>query len=88
MTKRMNSIQIITPNTSKPGRRRPLTRSADMPNSSTISTITAIRTGPPTTRAMKIVRRDQSISPSERSNTRRAAPKKLIFRVLIVSPGT
>ena len=32
-------------------------------------------TGPPTTSAMKIVRRDHSISPSERSNTRRDAPQ-------------
>jgi hypothetical protein len=29
-------------------------------------------TGAPTMSAMKIVRRDQSISPSDRSNTRRA----------------
>jgi hypothetical protein len=33
----------------------------------------AIRTGMPTTSAMNTVRRDQSMSPSERSNTRSAA---------------
>ena len=73
--KRRNSIQIITPKMPKPATRWPLTRSADMPNISTPLTISASSTGPPTTSAMKMVRRDHSISPSERSNTRRAAPK-------------
>ena len=73
--KRRNSIHIITPKMPKPATRWPLTRSADMPNNSTALTISASSTGPPTTSAMKIVRRDHSISPSERSKTRREASR-------------
>ena len=90
--KRRNSIQIITPKMPKPATRWPLTRSADMPNISSALTITASITGPPTTSAMKIVRRDHSISPSERSNTRRdgAAERHALAATcaVIASPGT
>ena len=58
-----------------------------MPNISTALTITASSTGPPTTSAMKTVRRDHNISPSERSNTRFEAAMNVIFCALIASPG-
>ena len=72
----------------------PFTRIAGMPNDSTTRKITASSTGPTTTSAMKIVRRDHSISPNDSSNTRRAAPTsdggvgRVRSLVLIGAPDT
>ena len=71
--KRTNSIQIITPKMLEPATRVPFTRSAGRPSDSTTRKMRATSTGPPTTNAMKIVRRDHSISPNDKSNTRRDA---------------
>ncbi len=57
----------------EPATRAPLTRSAGMPSDSMTRKTSASITGPPTTSAMKMVRRDHSISPNDSSNTRRAA---------------
>ena len=56
-----------------PPRRTPLTRMAGTFKASTIRRMIAIKTGPPTTSARNTVRRDHSISPSDRSKTRREA---------------
>src|SRR4029078_1651333 len=53
-----------------PPMRIPFTFIAGTCMKSTIRSTTAITTGPPTISARNTVRRDQSISPSERSNTR------------------
>ncbi len=75
-----------------PATRVPLTRSAGMPSDSTILKTRARMTGPPTTRAMKMVRRDHNISPNDRSNTRRAAAKSdgggTRERAVTAAPGT
>ncbi len=78
---RRYSIQMIPPKMigpvavmGGPPRRGPSKSGSPRPTSSLRKM--AIRTGAATTRAMKIVRRDQSISPSERSKTRRLAVRK------------
>ena len=65
--------QIIRPKMLGPASFTPLTRSAGTFSASTTRRMTAISTGPPTTMARNTVRRDQSISPSDRSNTRSEA---------------
>ncbi len=67
---RTKSTQIIMPNIAPPPTRAPLTRKAGIPLAWSRRTTTARMTGPPTTSAMKMVRFDQSISPSESSKTR------------------
>src|ERR1043165_6907140 len=77
-----NGTQISTPNMLAGSTSVPLTRSGGIPAACTIRMTAARITGAATTNAMKMVRRDHSISPSERSNTRRDAPMKDIFRVI------
>ncbi len=67
----MKNAHIISPNTVGPFAAVLLTRSG-APASMSTRKISEITTGRPTTSAMKTVRRDHSISPSERSNTRMA----------------
>ena len=62
----------MSPNRLVPAMACPFTRSAVMPNTSSTRTAAATATGSPTTSAMKTVRRDHSISPTDRSNTRHA----------------
>src|SRR5690242_6380469 len=68
MTRRY-STQITAPKNAGPVI-APLARNA--PSSNSARTITAITTGAPTTSPMKIVRRDHSISPTDRSKMRSA----------------
>jgi hypothetical protein len=70
--KRRNRTQIIIPNIVAASTRTPLTLSGAIPLAWTTRATMASSTGPPTTSAMKIVRRDQSISPSDRSKMRMA----------------
>src|SRR3972149_9714291 len=63
----------MPPKIVSPPTRPRLMRMAGTPNRSSARNSRAIATGPPTTSAMKIVRRDQSISPTDRLNTRKAA---------------
>ena len=76
----------------EPATRAPFTRSAGIPSDSTILKTSASTTGPPTTSAMKMVRRDHSISPNDSSKTRRAASGSEggVVRegVVIGAPGT
>src|SRR4051812_14942851 len=50
------------------------------PSASRVRTTTAMSTGTPTTSAMNTVRRDQSISPIDRSNTRKVAYASPVVR--------
>ena len=73
--KRRKSSHIITPKMPGLPMRTLLTRNAGMPLAWSTRVMIASTTGPPTTSAMKIVRRDQSISPSETWKTRTAADR-------------
>src|SRR5918993_1922862 len=63
----------MPPNITAPLTRTPLTRSAGRLKNSTAWQISAMSTGPPTTSARNTLRRDHSISPSDRSKMRRDA---------------
>ena len=81
-----------------PPMRIPFTFIAGTCMKSTIRSTKAITTGPPTISARNTVRRDQSISPSERSNTRSDDAQSVgIGRfgvaaargsLIVISPGT
>src|SRR5690606_1119284 len=71
--KRRNRNQIISPKMSGPPRRTPSTRTAGTLIASTLRSTSPITIGPPTSNPRKTVRRDQSISPSERSKIRAEA---------------
>src|SRR4051794_5271893 len=69
---RRNRNQSSRPKMLCPPMRIPFTFIAGTCMTSTMRSTTAMTTGPPTINARNTVRRDHSISPSERSNTRSA----------------
>jgi hypothetical protein len=85
-------IQIIPPNMLTASTCTPLTLRGAMPADCTMRATRATITGLPTISAMKIVRRDQSISPIESPNTRQAPVKNEVVRgtgvAVTASPGT
>src|SRR3954469_13042584 len=64
--KRMNSSQIIMPNTAEPPTAAPLIRKPDECSVSTMRTRTASSTGAPSSRPRNTERRDHRIWPGER----------------------
>src|SRR5687767_11654942 len=70
--KRRKKIQIIIPKMAPPSTAAPLTRSGTTPLPWTMRATRARKTGAPVTSSKKTVRRDHSISPSDRLNTRTA----------------
>ena len=70
--KRRKNTQIIIPKMLAPSTGTPLTRSGTTPLPWTMRATRARNTGAPVTSSRKTVRRDHSISPSERLNTRTA----------------
>src|SRR5215475_2598790 len=67
------SSHIIIPKIDGPPTTAPLTRNDESgTTAATIRTVAASTTGPPTTRARKIDRRDHNICPSDRSKIRTA----------------
>ena len=88
-----NRIQMIAPNMLTASTCTPFTLRGAVPHGLHDSRDERHRTGLPTTSAMKIVRRDHSISPIERPNTRQALVRNDSERaepvvVVIASPDT
>ena len=74
MMKRRKMNEIISPKMAGPPTRMlPSLTFRRTPGASNVRKMIAINTGPPTTNPRNTVRRDHSISPSERSKTRREA---------------
>src|SRR5688572_8513505 len=70
--KRRKNTQIIMPKMLAPSTAAPLTRSGTTPLLWTMRATSARKTGAPVTSSRNTVRRDHSISPSDRPNTRTA----------------